>query len=47
MKGPLDSRRVFLKKLGVHPLRGIEDPPSLVEIVLVRLMDRVQSQKSS
>jgi len=41
MKGPLDSRRVFLKKLGVHPLRGIEDPPSLVEIVLVRLMDRV------
>jgi len=40
LKMPVDPRRAVLNKLGVHKLRGIANPPPLIEIVPLRLCHR-------
>jgi hypothetical protein len=40
LKTPVDPRRAVLNKLGVHKLRGIANPPPIVEIIPLRLFNR-------
>jgi len=41
LKVPIDPKRGVVNKLGVHKLRGIEKPPSLMEVVPLRLLHRM------